>query len=105
MKLGMSRPVNFLQAQRAKMASAMTPMPMKPMIAGGDKPPVRNDCCRGEGGDDGGGDDDGEDDGEDMPKEVGRGLISSAGYGVGRREPEEEDMADASGHVAKGQWT
>lgn len=101
MKLGMPRPVTFLQVQKAKAPSAITPMPMKPMIAGGDKPPERNACCMGEGGDDVGDvDDEGEDEG------VEPGLVPSArgnsGYGVGRREPDEEDMADASGQVAEG---
>ena len=84
----------------------MTPMPTKPMIAGGDRPPLRNACCRGEGGEDVGDEDGvGELEGEDMSEEVGRGLISSAGYGVGRRGRGEEDMSDASGHVGKGQLT
>jgi hypothetical protein len=89
------------------METAMTPMPTKPMIAGGDNPPERNASCRGEESDEGVGDGVGESVGGPTSKEVGRGLSSSTGYSVEKREreEEEEDMAEASGQVAEGQLT
>jgi hypothetical protein len=85
-----------------------TPTPTKPTIAGGDRPPPRSVCWKGEGG---GNDVDDDDVGEgELVGSISISVLlagprASSGYCVGKRE--DEDMADAfwHWHVVVRLWT